>query len=77
MDRRVAIATVRIGEVLVRGVAVWRTSQGRLRVYFPNYWLGAYHEEAVCLPEELRAEVEADVISAYKTAKLNVKSSNP
>jgi len=76
MDRRVALASVRIDEVLIRGVAVWRNQNGSLRVKFPHYWLGSYHEEAISLPEELRAEVEADVISAYKDAKTNSKNSN-
>jgi hypothetical protein len=69
MDKRVALATVRLGDVLIRGVAVWRSRQGKLRVYFPNYKLGAGWDEAIYLPEELRTEVEADVISAYRQAK--------
>ncbi len=69
LDRRVALATVRIGEVLIRGVAVWRSRHGALRVYWPSYRLGAGYDEAIYLPEELRAEVEADVIAAYKAAK--------
>jgi len=69
MDRRVALATVRIGDVLIKGVSVWRSTNGRLRVYFPSYKLGAGWDDAIYLPEELRSEVEADVISAYKTAK--------
>ena len=73
MDRRIALASVRIGEVLIRGVAVWKTRQGRLRVYFPSYRLGSGWDDAIYLPEELRTEVEADVISAYKTAKANAK----
>lgn len=69
MDKRVALATVRLGDVLVRGVAVWRSRQGKLRVYFPSYKLGAGWDEAIYLPEELRTDVEADVIAAYKQAK--------
>jgi hypothetical protein len=74
VDNRVALATVRIGEVLIRGIAVWRTRQGRLRVLFPSYRLGSGWDEAICLPEEVRSEVEADVISAYKSAKADAKS---
>jgi hypothetical protein len=72
-DRRIALATVRIGDVLIRGVAIWRTPHGKLRVFFPSYRLGAGWDEAIYLPEELRTEVEADVISAYKTAKAQAK----
>jgi hypothetical protein len=74
-DKRIAWASVRLGEVLIRGVAIWRGSNGRLRVFFPTSRLGAGWEEAVCLPDELRTQVEADVISAYKTAKAAAQSS--
>ncbi len=69
VDHRVALATVHIGEVVIRGVAVWRNRQGKLRVYFPSYKLGVGWEDAIAVPAELRARVEADVISAYKAAK--------
>jgi len=72
-DRRIALATVRLGDVLIRGISVWRSRNGQLRVYFPSYKLGAGWDDAIYLPEELRSEVEADVISAYKTAKAAVQ----
>jgi hypothetical protein len=73
LDKRIALATVRLVEVLIRGVAVWRSRHGKLRVYFPSYRLGAGWDEAIYLPEELRTEVEADVIAAYKNAKAEAK----
>jgi hypothetical protein len=69
MEHRIALATVRIGDVTIRGVAVWRSRNGRLRVYFPSYRLGSGWDEAISLPDELRTEIEADVVSAYKAAK--------
>lgn len=74
-DKRIAWASVRLGEVLIRGVAIWRASNGRLRVFFPSTRLGAGWEDAVCLSDELRIQVEADVISAYKTVKAAAKDS--
>jgi len=75
MDRRIALASVRIGEVLIHGVAVWRSRHGRLRVFFPSYksrW-GSW-EEAIELNPELRSEAEASVIASYKEAKKRAKN---
>lgn len=69
IDKRIAFASVRIGDVLIRGVAVWRGRGGKLRVYFPSYRLGDAWYDAIDLPEDLRTEVEADVIASYKAAK--------
>lgn len=69
MEHRIALATIRIGDVTIRGVAVWRSRNGRLRVYFPSYRLDSGWDEAISLPDELRTEIEADIISAYKAAK--------
>jgi hypothetical protein len=69
MEHRIALATLRIGEVTIRGVAVWRSRNGRLRVYFPSYKLGSGWDEVISLPEDLRTQIEADVIAAYKQAK--------
>jgi len=74
IDKRIALATVRLGDVLIRGVAVWRGRHGQLRVYFPSYRLGSGWDDAIYLPEELRTQVEADVIAAYKTAKAASKT---
>jgi hypothetical protein len=69
IDQRVAQATVRLGDATLRGVTVWRSRNGRLSVLFPSYKLGAGWCDAIELPAELRSQVEADVISAYKEAK--------
>lgn len=69
-DRRVALASVRVGEVLIRGVAVWRSRHGKLRVYFPSYRSGPnLYDEAIELPAELRSEIEAEVLARYREAK--------
>ncbi len=73
MDRRIALAAVRIGEVLIRGVAVWRSRHGKLRVFFPSYRLGAGWDEAIYLPPDLRTQVEAEVIAAFKAARSAAK----
>ena len=70
-DHRAALVRVRIGPVLIKGVAVWcHPRTGRLRVYFPRYNSGPqFYDEAIELPAELRIEVEAEAIAAYKAAK--------
>ena len=77
-DRRVALVDVRIGGVLICGVAVWRSKRGHLFVKWPSYKshdsYGSY-SEAVSLPSELCAEIEADVIAAYKAARDAAKKS--
>ena len=67
-ERRVAFAGVRLGDVLIRGIALWRSPKGHLRVYFPTYRLGAGFDDLIRIPEELQAQVEAEVISAYREA---------
>jgi hypothetical protein len=69
LEKRVALATIRLGDVQMRGVAVWRSENGRLRVHFPGYKLGAGWDDAIYVTHELRSEIEADVIAAYKNAK--------
>ena len=73
LEKRVGLATVRIGEVIIRGITVWRTPTGRLRVYSPSYRRSAGFDEAIELSPELRAELEASVIVAYKSAKLEAQ----
>lgn len=69
IDKRIALASVRIGDVLIRGIGVWRGRGGKLRVYFPSYRLGNGWADAIELPEDLRTQVEVDVIASYKAAK--------
>jgi len=66
IEKRVAVATVRLGEVVIRGVGVWKSPQGKLRVFVPSYKRGYGFEDAISLPHDLQAEVDAAVISAYK-----------
>jgi hypothetical protein len=73
IEKKVAWASIRVGEVLIHGVAVWRAGNGRLRVFFPGYKLGIGWADTIELPAELRSEIEADVISAYKSAKAAAK----
>jgi hypothetical protein len=68
-EKRVALANVRIGSTLVRGIAIWRSGNGQLRVYLPSYRLGRIFDDAVQLPDDLRTDVEAAVITAFKEAK--------
>jgi DNA-binding cell septation regulator SpoVG len=75
-ERRVALASVRIGEVLIKGVAVWRGRNGHLRVFWPSYKFSeapGFYTDAIELPPELRADVEAAIIAAYKDAKAQKK----
>jgi hypothetical protein len=69
LERRVALAAVRLGDVVIRGVAVWKSPRGKLRVFWPSYKRGYGFEDAVSLPVELQAEVDAVVIAAYKHTK--------
>ena len=71
--RPAGLASVRIGEVLIQGVTVWQSGRGRIRVYFPSWKAGYRWEEAIDLPNELRSEIETDVISRYKSEKQKAK----
>jgi hypothetical protein len=68
-EHRVALGQGRIGPVVIRGIMVWRSNGGRLRVYMPSY--KAYggrsgYRDAIELPPDLQSEVDAAVIAAYK-----------
>ena len=73
LEKRVALASVRIGDVLIHGVTVWQSGRGRIRVYFPSYKQGFRWDEAIELSQDLRSEIEADVISRYKSEKQKAK----
>ena len=73
LEKRVALASVRIGDVLIHGVTVWQSGRGRIRVYFPSYKQGYRWDEAIELSQDLRSEVETDVIAAYKAEKQKAK----
>jgi DNA-binding cell septation regulator SpoVG len=65
-EKRVALATVRLGEVVIRGVAVWKSPRGKLRVFWPSYKRAYGFEDAIALSTDLQADVDAAVIAAYK-----------
>jgi hypothetical protein len=69
LDKKVAFATVQIGDITIRGITVWRSAHGKLRVFFPSHWSAHSHDESVELPAELRSEIEAEVIAAYRESK--------
>ena len=73
LEKRVALASVRIGDVLIHGVTVWQSGRGRIRVYFPSFKQGYRWDEAIELSQDLRTEVETDVIAAYKAEKQKQK----
>ena len=73
LEKRVALASVRIGDVLIHGVTVWQSGRGRIRVYFPSFRQGYRWDEAIELSQDLRSEIEADVISRYKSEKQKAK----
>lgn len=66
IHQHVAHATIRIGEIQIRGVKIWRAKNGRLFTHWPSFKLGFGWEDVIELPAELRTDIEADVISAYK-----------
>lgn len=69
-DQKVGFADIKIGDIKVRGITVWRSGNGRMRVFFPSYST-AHRIFADCIdvPSELRSEIEAEVIAAYRTKK--------
>lgn len=68
-DKVVAVADIKVGDVGVRGLKIWKSATGKLSVFFPSHKLGEYWEEYVSFPKELHAEVVAKVISAYKATQ--------
>lgn len=76
-DKLVAVADIKVGDIGVRGLKIWKSAKGKLSVFLPSHKLGEYWEEYVSFPTELRAEVVAKVISAYNqaTSKNDAKES--
>jgi hypothetical protein len=69
IDRRAALVTVKIGEVRVHGVEVWRSRYGRLSVRFPVYRAGSVWAEAFEVSDDRRTEIEIEVLAAFREAK--------
>jgi hypothetical protein len=67
IDKRVGFASVKVGDIAINGITVWRSGNGRLSVLFPRYnagnqiWL-----DTVEVTPETRAEIDAEVIAAYR-----------
>lgn len=68
-DKVVAVANIKVGDMRVRGLRIWKSAKGKLSVFFPSHKLGEYWEEYVSFPQELHAEVAAKVISAYEATQ--------
>ena len=64
-DKLVAVAEVSVGDMRVRGLRIWKSAKGKLRVFLPSHRLGESWEDVVALPEELRAAAESEVLSTY------------
>ena len=68
LDRRAALVTVKVGELRIRGVEVWRSRSGHLSVRFPAYRAGSNWEEAFELSDDRRTEMETEVLAAFRAA---------
>jgi hypothetical protein len=65
--KRVALAAIKIGDLLIRGFSVWELPDGTLSVFFPSYRLAdGVRQEFLGVPAELRVEIEAAIISEYQ-----------
>ena len=69
LDKRAALVSVRVGEIVIHGVVVWRGGNGRLRVFFPEHRQTYGYVPTIEMPPELRSEIEAAVIAEYKATK--------
>ena len=66
-DRKVGFADIKIGDIQVRGIAIWRAGNGKLTVFFPSKMTdNRTWEDIVVVPAELRSEIEAEIIAAYQ-----------
>ena len=76
-EKRQAMCSVRIGSILIHGIVIFRTRGGRLRVGLPGYkdWTAVWRE-CIELPPDLRSEVDACVIGAFR-AELKKREKQP
>ena len=70
-ERRLAKATVVIGEITIHELTVWRSHGGRLKVLWPAYRGDRVWKPIVELPEALRLEVERAVLNNYKERRID------
>ena len=66
IPQHVAHVTVKVGNITVNGLKIWRAKNGRIYVHWPSFKQGFSWEDVVKLDPDLRSDIEADVISAYK-----------
>jgi hypothetical protein len=77
LDRKVAEATVRVGDFRINQIALWRAGNGTLHVYLPSW---RWHRSGgqltphefrgiVEVPEDLKKQIEAAVKAAYNARK--------
>ena len=64
----VAFAEVQFGDALLR-VAVRRFRDGTLRIFLPTWEDGDCCLNGVEVPSDLRAEIEREVLTAYRNAE--------
>ncbi len=69
LDKKVAFADIKVGDVTVRGVAVWRAANGKLSVFLPSQGTRHGFVNIIDLPPEIRSEIDAEVISTYRARK--------
>jgi len=69
VDKKVGSAEIKIGDARIGGITVWRGLNGKLRVFFPSQKVGYGWAETLSLPAEMRTEIEAEVIAAYRERK--------
>lgn len=77
VPQRMATATITIGSVTVYGLTVWRSKNGHLRVLWPSYRIqGPFnvYQDTVEIGPDLREQIEASIISAYRDMKKRAKS---
>jgi hypothetical protein len=70
VEKEVAVATVQIGGLQIRGVRIYASKAGKTpRVYLPSLKENGSWVDAVVLPDQLRQEMEAKVLEAYEQQK--------
>ena len=66
IPQHVAHVSIRIGDLKISGLKIWRAKNGRIYLHWPSFKSDWRWLEVVELDPDLRSDIEADVISAYK-----------
>ncbi len=69
VKKKVAYAEIEVGQLTIRRLSVWQSPNGRLRVFVPSQPLGRTFENIVDIPADTLAEIETEVIAAYRAEK--------